>query len=156
MSSNCNPLKPEEYDNELFQCGFVKTLIAKDRGRHHYQIQNISNHYLVRLRLVEEQRRKCDYLILDCSSQKAFFVELKGQNLGDAVKQIESTLAAISPRLISFHFYCRIVQTRVIKASNQNDKERLIRYLKENHKENIQGSVTDLVKIGSVVVKESI
>ena len=95
-------------------------------------------------------------MILNCTDKKAFFVELKGQNLSDAVNQIQSTLKLLSPRLTDFKFFCRIIQTRVIRSTNQSDKETLIKYLKDKHKSNIEGKITDLVKIGSQTLIEII
>ena len=69
MSENCNPLHKNEYDQENYQEGKVKVLIAKDKGQHHFRVENESSHYLIKLRLLEENIKKCDYLILDCSDQ---------------------------------------------------------------------------------------
>ncbi|HEV7379066.1 MAG TPA: hypothetical protein VGN64_04685 [Dyadobacter sp.] len=149
---NCNPLTLKEYDNapDKYQYGQLSVLVVKDKGQHHYRIDNRSRNYLVKLRLNEvNQTRRCDYLILDCSFQNVYFVELKGQNLSDAFSQIETTIESFSPRFQNYKFYCRVVQTKVIAATQQGDKERLIKYLKTKHKANLQGSVTDLIKIGS-------
>ena len=157
MIENCNILKEDEFDPQKYQQGLIKILIAQDKGSHHFRIENKSGHYLLKLRLIERQNnRMCDYLILNCSEKKAFFVELKGQNLSDAVMQIQSTLKTLSPRLSAFKFFARIVQTRVIRSTNQLDKESLIKYLKEKHKSNIEGKITDLVKIGSEKLIETI
>ena len=150
MIMKCNPLEIYEFDHNNYQDGIIRTLVAKDVGGHHYRIENESRSYLIKLRLIEGNSiRKCDYLILNCTAQNAYFIELKGQNLGDAVIQIESTLNSLGIRLSSFKFYCRIVQTRVIGATQQADKQRLVNYLNKKHKPNIEGKATDLVKIGS-------
>jgi hypothetical protein len=149
MSVNCNPLNDEEFDQEKFQAGIIKVLIAKDKGQHHFRVENESDHYLVKLRLIENNVKKCDYLVLDCSKQNVFFIELKGQNLGDAIKQIESTISVFASKIKQFKFYCRIVQTKVIGATQQNDKEKLVKYLNDKHRSNIEGKATDLVKIAS-------
>ena len=150
MTENCNILNDGEFDARKYQNGIIKILIAQDKGQHHFKIDNESGHFLVKLRLIEEQNnRKCDYLILDCTDKKAFFVELKGQNLSDAVIQIKSTLKLLSPRLTKFRFLCRIVQTRVISSTKQLEQNKLISYLEEKHKSNIEGKSTETVRIES-------
>jgi hypothetical protein len=157
MIENCNPLGINEFHQDNYQEGMDRVLVARDVGGHHYRIENESRNYLIKLRLIEDQNnRKCDYLVLNCSTRNAYFVELKGQNLSDAVRQIEATLNALGKRLSTFKFYCRIVQTKVIGATQQADRERLVKYLKDKHKANIEGKVAELVKVGSQVLIDKI
>jgi hypothetical protein len=158
MIENCNILQPDEfYHGDKYQAGTVKKLIAKDNGDHQFELENESGSYLIKLKLVEKQTEKrCDFLILDCTGKAAFFVELKGQKLSDAVSQIQSTLGAYSSRLTDFQFYCRVVQTRVFGARSQIDKAKLMKYLHKNHKSNVQKGTRDLVKIGSQKLVEKI
>jgi hypothetical protein len=150
MSKNCNPLNRSEFDDSQSHGDSRSVLIVKDKGQQHLRIENDSKHYILKLRLIEDNlNKKCDYLILDCSDENAYFVELKGQNLSEAVKQIVSTISVLATRLTSFNFHCRIVQTKVIGAIQQIHKEKLARYLKEKHKANLKGKMSEIVKIGS-------
>lgn len=158
MSENCNILRDDEfYQGDTYQRGTMEKVIAKDRGNHQFQLENKSGSYLIKLKLVEKQTEKrCDFLILDCTGEAAFFVELKGQKLSDAVSQIQSTLGAYSSRLTHFQFFCRVVQTKVFGARIQLEKEKLIKYLYKNHKSNVQNRTRDLVKIESQKLVEII
>ncbi|HEV7348154.1 hypothetical protein [Telluribacter sp.] len=140
----------------------AKFIVFKDkRSKSEYRIENVSHHYLIRIKvddcLIKEQDKikKCDYLLLDCSYKKAFFIELKGQNLKDAIIQIKSTILELNSKLLTFSFCCRIVQSKVIKATQQQEKEELIRFLRGKYPLNIK-AVKDLVLIGSQKLIEQI
>lgn len=44
----------------------------------------------------EIDKRRCDYLILDCNDSVSYFIELKGSNLSDAYLQIADTYLEFS------------------------------------------------------------
>jgi len=164
MSSSCNPFGKacEEYSgdsaNEIIardkKIGKDRK-ISKDRKLiSEYRIVNKSHHYFVKIKVddclikKESGSRKCDFLFLDCTSNKAFFVELKGQDLGDAIEQIKATIPQLHPQLSQFSYCCRIVQSKVIGATQQNKKVALIQFLKSSYPLNSRNT-KDLVRIGS-------
>jgi len=150
MSSNCNPFgQCQEYE------GSSENVVVKDhRSSPEYRVSNKSRHYFVKIRvdgcLIAEELgvRKCDYLLLDCTASKVYFIELKGQNLKDAVKQIKDTINRLGLQLDEFSFYGRIVQSRVIKATQQQHKADLIQFMKSAFPKNTKDTKA-LVRIES-------
>lgn len=159
MSKNCNPFDKtcEEYSGAT-----ANKIAAKDRGSaSEYLIINESHHYFVKIKVddclikKESSSRKCDFLFLDCTSEKAFFVELKGQNLGDAIEQVKATIFLLHIRLSQFSYCCRIVQSKVIRATQQNRKAAFIQFLKSTYPQNSKNT-KDLVRIESQKLIEQI
>ena len=63
----------------------------------------------------------CDYLIVNCSDDCAYFIELKGSDVFKAYQQIENTLNRVKVNLNSFSCFARIVPTKVVVPNIQND-----------------------------------
>jgi hypothetical protein len=60
--------------------------------------------------------KKVDYLILNCDRKEVLYLELKGQNLKDAAKQIIETKKQIDHKInISFVRKAAIVQSEFVK-----------------------------------------
>ena len=61
-----------------------------------YTYENNSLNTLTKYRvdgcLINDERPKCDYLLLNCSKKKSYFIELKGSDLIKAVEQINSSI----------------------------------------------------------------
>ena len=78
--------------------------------------------------------RRCDYLLIDCQQHNAFFVELKGTHLLDAVQQIIDTLQKLLNSLQDCNVFARIVCTRVSVPNIQNNPKilRLQRLLRKH------------------------
>lgn len=56
-----------------------------------------------------QQTTCCDYLLVNDSSKKAFFIELKGVNIDDAVDQLEAGEQRCKAELEGYSFFYRIV-----------------------------------------------
>ena len=52
---------------------------------------------------------KCDYLLINDDSEKAYFIELKGSDISHAIKQIEATVAMFRNELSGYIFLFRII-----------------------------------------------
>lgn len=55
----------------------------------------------------------CDFLLLNDSLKKAYFIELKGENIDEAVEQLESTALKLRSELKDYICLYRIVSSRV-------------------------------------------
>ncbi len=49
--------------------------------------------------VIIKEGSKCDYLLLDMTDQKAYFVELKGHDINQAAEQIRTTIEVLEPEL---------------------------------------------------------
>ena len=65
--------------------------------------------------------QRCDYLLLDDTTHKSYYIELKGSDISTAIEQIESTISLISPSIQDYAILCRIVyrtSTHALSSSN--------------------------------------
>ncbi len=139
MSQTCNPFH-EKPDCQL-QADTSRNFVAKDkRATSEYRLQNSERKFVIKLQvdgclISSNDQRKCDFLFLACDQEKAgiaYFVELKGSNLGDAIDQLKSTIELLYPKLSNFSFRCRIIQTRTPPTQVINQKkEELLLFLKK-------------------------
>ncbi|AEI47495.1 hypothetical protein [Runella slithyformis] len=166
MSLKCNPFH-EKPECELL-AGTNKVFVAKDSGAiSEYRLENPNQRWVVKLKvdgclIPSDSQKKCDFLFLACEKEggkTAYFVELKGGNLGDAIEQIQSAIEILYPKLTDFSFRCRIVQTKTppMRIINQK-KEALLSFLKKTKfAVNVKNSkITDLIQIQSTPHKETI
>lgn len=93
-------------------------IVSKDRGnsREHRAI-NKERKFEVRQYKLDgnliKQKKSCDYLVINDTSKKAYFIELKGVNLDEAIPQLEGAEAIVKNELRGFDFYYRIIVTKV-------------------------------------------
>ena len=64
---------------------------------------------------------RCDYLLLNDSNQRAYFIELKGSDLTKAISQIEASVAMIAASLPNYSIYKRIIYHTGTKAMQNSD-----------------------------------
>lgn len=70
-------------------------------------------HYKLDGDLVKNET-SCDYLLLNDSSKKAYFIELKGENIDEAVDQLEASEKKFAPELKGYTFLYRIVCSKAL------------------------------------------
>lgn len=70
-------------------------------------------HYKLDGDLVKNET-SCDYLLLNDSSKKAYFIELKGENIDEAVDQLEASEKKFAPELGDYKFFYRIVCSKAL------------------------------------------
>ncbi len=162
MKNNCSSfLEQISSDCIEYSGNAANELSVKDRkGNSQFFIKNNDKHHLIKIRvddcLIEgSDKKKCDYLILDCTENTAYFVELKGKKLEDAVLQIKSTVNILHSKLMEFNFCCRITQTKV-GGNYQEEKASLFKFLKEKHKSNSNIAGRKLIRIESQKLIETI
>jgi hypothetical protein len=166
MSQTCNPF--HDNPNCQLQANTSLYFVAKDkRATSEYRIQNPQHKFVVKLQvdgclISSNNQRKCDFLFLACEQEKegiAYFVELKGSNLSDAIDQIKSTIELLYPKLSDFSFRCRIIQTRTPPTQVISQKKEVLLNFLKNHKfaANVRSiKVTEIIKIQSKSYTETI
>lgn len=56
---------------------------------------------------------KCDYLLIDCIENKAYFIELKGSDFLHAINQISRSIEYLNNEISNCSVFARIVLTKV-------------------------------------------
>lgn len=130
-NENCNPFgKCEE------QSGRNKDFYCKEHGKTYHHI-NKSKSFIVKIRVDEclikgEQERKCDYLLLNCDTKKAYLIELKGSDLAHAASQILNVINIFQKELSAFEVHARIVLSKVYQSDIiSEDYRKLQRKIKD-------------------------
>ena len=63
--------------------------------------------------LINDDNSKCDFLLLNCTKQISYFIELKGSDLIKAIEQIDRSIDILHKNFETFSVEARIVLTRV-------------------------------------------
>lgn len=95
-----------------------KTIVSRDKGnaRMHRAINPGQQFHVRHYQLdgdIVKQQKCCDYLLINDSSKTAYFIELKGGNIDDAVPQLQKGADFCRPELPGYSFYYRIVASKV-------------------------------------------
>ena len=72
---------------------------------------------------------RCDYLLIDCSRNKAYFVELKGSDFLHAVNQLGRSIDYLAKEIGDCDVFARIVLTKV-NVPNLINNPTLLRFEK--------------------------
>lgn len=73
---------------------------------------------------VVQNQTSCDFLLVNDSSKNAYFIELKGENVDEAVDQLQASATRFSSELEGYMFLYRIVCSRVLTHNVQKTKFR--------------------------------
>ena len=71
---------------------------------------SIVRQYLIDGNIIKEGN-KCDYMVLNDDMKTAYLIELKGDRIHHAIKQLEDTLRIMRENLPEYNFFLRIVYT---------------------------------------------
>lgn len=71
-----------------------------------------------------QQKTCCDFLLINDSRKKAYFIELKGKNIDDAPEQLEAGEEKCRAELKGYTFFYRIVCSKAKTHKLQNNKIR--------------------------------
>ena len=66
----------------------------------------------------------CDFLLVNDSTKKAYFIELKGKNIDDAVEQLAAGERMCKAELQGYSFFYRIVCSKAKTHKIQSNKFR--------------------------------
>lgn len=72
--------------------------------------------------LINDDDSKCDYLLLNCTKEVSYFVELKGSDLIKAVEQIDRSIDILHKDFKEYSVEARIVLTRVNTTDLKSSK----------------------------------
>lgn len=76
--------------------------------------------------ITDQDKSKCDYLLIDTKSSIEHFIELKGHDIIQALRQIEATIPRLSKSSSSQPKYCFVISVRTPLSSpeiQQKQKE---------------------------------
>ena len=109
-----------------FQHEQRSTVVCKDKGKTQYIYENQSNDFLSKYLIdggLIANGVKCDFLLLNCDKQHAYFIELKGSDIIHAIEQIDHSIDTLKSQLAKdSKIFARIVLTRVNTNELKNPK----------------------------------
>ena len=73
-------------------------------------LRSVVRQYEVDGKIITEGN-KCDYMVLNDDMKTAYLIELKGDRIHHAIKQLEDTLKKMKENLPEYTFFLRIVYT---------------------------------------------
>lgn len=89
-----------------------------------YRVHNPYKKKLCKIRIdgcYITEGRKCDYLVINCKDNDAYFVELKGSDIFHGLEQLEATISGMRANLADCKIYSRIVLTKVSVPNIENN-----------------------------------
>ena len=104
-------------------------VVSRDRGtQREHRAENPQRkfdlrHYGLDGNLIQ-QKTCCDYLLVNDSRKKAYFIELKGGNIDDAVKQLEAGESYCRSELSGYETYFRIICSKARTHKMQGNRIR--------------------------------
>ncbi len=112
-----------------------KIIVSKDsRAISVHRAYNTNAQYDVRHYHLDgeliKQEKCCDYLLVNDSRKRAYFIELKGGNVDDAIPQLEAAASRLKQELQGYTFYYRIVAS---KTRTHNVKKSTFRKFQDKH-----------------------
>jgi hypothetical protein len=126
-------------EKECLEFSDKRTIIAAEEQKKKFIGYNKERKLFSKFRVdncLIKKGRKCDFLILDCEEQKAYFIELKGKDLLSAVEQIDHSIDRLISYLADHRINARIVLSKVSSPDLRSTKyiklERRIKKLKGN------------------------
>lgn len=94
-----------------------KIIVSRDKGAPRvHRANNVRLSDVRQYRLdgdLVTQQACCDFLVLNDSEKKAYFIELKGRKTEEAIPQFEGGLRLCKDELEGYQFYFRIVSSKV-------------------------------------------
>ena len=103
-------------------------VVSRDKGKVEHRAINPQGqfdlrHYQLDGALIK-QTKCCDYLLINDSRRKEYFIELKGGNIDEAIKQLEAGEQRCREELKGYVFFYRIVCTKARTHKVQDPKFR--------------------------------
>ena len=112
-------------DHKCSKCNNNKIFVVSE-NKCKYQLINEYEKLICQINIdgcCEIAGKKCDYLFLNCEDLDAYFVELKGVSIIDAIKQILNSIAYLLPHLKNFKINARIILTRYSYPNLENNPD---------------------------------
>lgn len=94
----------------------AKIVVSKDRGTSRKHIATNSTrkkvrHYQLDGNIIKNEK-SCDFLVINDDDKKAFFIELKGCNVDEAIPQFEGAVKKLEVELNNYNFSFRIISSK--------------------------------------------
>lgn len=104
-------------------------IVSKDDGeKRMHRALNKQKRYCVRQYKLDGgivlRQTCCDFLLLNDTLRNAYFIELKGGNIDDAIPQLEAGYERFRSELGKYNFYFRIVSSKVRTHNVQKNRFR--------------------------------
>lgn len=111
------------------------TVVSRDKGnQRQHRATNPKRKYDLRHYQLDgdlfENEKMCDFLLLNDSKRKAYFIELKGGKIDDAVEQLEAGERKLRRELKEYTLFYRIVCSKARTHKMRDDK---LRKFKDKH-----------------------
>lgn len=95
-----------------------KIIVSKDQGTSRtHRADNSRKRYAVRHYKLDgdiiSNEKCCDFLLLNDTVKKAYFIELKGGNIDDAIPQLEKGYNKFRSELKGYTYHFRVVSSKV-------------------------------------------
>ncbi len=94
----------------------AKTIVSKDTNSDRKHIaENINLNNVRQYQLdgdIIKYEKSCDFLVLNDDSKNAFFIELKGRNVSEAISQFEGAMLKIKSELSGYSLKFRIITSK--------------------------------------------
>ena len=107
---------------------YQKIIVSRDTGSREHKAINPEQRYKVRQYKLDGdlivQQKCCDFLVLNVSSKNAYFIELKGSNIDEAISQLENGATLCKAELNGYTFFYRIVASKVRTHQVESNKFR--------------------------------
>jgi hypothetical protein len=134
------------HSHECSECDNRTSVIASENKKK-YILQNPNSKRVCKIKVdgcynLNNNQEKCDYLILDCDGNAAYFIELKGANFLKAIDQIDASITRKQNKLEEFNINARIVLSKYNAPNIQNNPKylRFIKRLKQLGGDLIKGT----------------
>lgn len=102
-----------------------KIIVSKDSHTPREHRASNPKRYFVRQYKLDgdlvKNEKCCDFLLINDSLKDAFFIELKGCNMDEAIPQLQKGLQKCQAELCGYTFYFRIVVSRVCTHNLQKN-----------------------------------
>lgn len=103
-------------DHDCTECNQHSALVLRDRkSTTAYRLENPAGKEICTTRIDNcyiNQGKRCDWLLVDCVAENAYFVELKGADFRHAIEQINATIDHLEGDLDCFGLFARVVLTK--------------------------------------------
>lgn len=136
--NNCF-IHPKSSECQEF-CDTRRIIVIRDRRSTQWTFENPMGKCVCQIKIdgcivADQDVKKCDYLFLVCdeTGKSAFFVELKGADLNQAMAQILSTVQQLKNELRDFCLYARVALTKGKPPSIAPTNEKKLKELLEKH-----------------------
>lgn len=107
--------------------GRKKIIVSDENNKEHRAINHdkdqVRQYRIDKYVIKSEADKKCDYLLLDDNKQHAYFIELKGNDIAEAYRQINNTISTLRHNIKGYECLYRIVHSRRPAVNNSIERE---------------------------------